>query len=354
MHICFRVDSSDKIGTGHVMRCLTLADELGKAGHDILFICSDLTGNIGSFIKKKGYNIHLFRHHEKSQDKLTPLTFNWKMDVDKTITVLKEVTYQVDWLIIDHYEISENWEVMIRPFVKKIMVIDDLANRKHDCDILLDQMYGETGERYKGLLSPHCKGLFGINYALLRSQFREHKKKHFVFNKNKVTIHVFFGGNDHKNYTGKFCKILLENFPQFNLKAVVGANYLHLDCLNELKNQYDKRFQWKQNLENMAAYMAECDLSIGAAGTTTWERACVGLPSAYLSIHNNQKDILKTLEKRGFCVFLGDADTIENHYFVKLTKQFINDENRIIEIYKKCNQSVDGLGTQRIIKTLLS
>jgi UDP-2,4-diacetamido-2,4,6-trideoxy-beta-L-altropyranose hydrolase len=321
------------------MRCLTLADALIKNGNDVQFICRNEAGNMAGFIEKKGFTVHY-------------LLENWKQDAAETISILQKANTPIDWVIIDHYEISKEWEASIRPFVKKIMVIDDLANREHDCDILVDQTYGETGERYKGKFPPYCTALFGIDYALLRPQFRNNKKMDFQFNKRKIIIHIFFGGNDEQNYTGKFSTILLENFPQFSLKAVVGDHFGYTDCLIDLEKKYDKRFEWKQNLVQMAEYMARCDLALGAPGTTTWERACVGLPAAYLSINHNQKEILEALEQRGLCRFFGDAATIEDDDFIRLTNAFICNGYKLNAMYQRCVQCVDGFGTKRIVEAL--
>ncbi|QCJ40991.1 UDP-2,4-diacetamido-2,4,6-trideoxy-beta-L-altropyranose hydrolase [Bacillus sp. S3] len=348
MNICFRVDSSTKIGTGHVVRCLTLADELSKNGHNITFICRRLTGHSVHLINNKCYASHLLHYREDQEN------FQWKIDADETITILTETLAPIDWLIIDHYEISKEWEASLLPYVKKIMVIDDLANREHVCDMIVDQTFGETGERYQGLLPSSCIGLFGLDFAILRPQFREHRKNSFHINNNLITIHVFFGGNDYKGHTGKFSNLILKHFPKLFVKAVIGENYLNIDSIHELSKKYGNRFQWKQNIENMAEYMAECDLAIGAAGSTTWERACVGLPAAYLSINSNQIKILETLEKRGFCRYFGDADTLEENQFIIQTQRFISDKNLTNAMYQKCIQSVDGFGTKRIFESLIS
>ena len=162
MKIVFRTDSSMDIGTGHVMRCMTLAEELKKKKADISFICCEHKGNMIGFIKQKGYTVHSL-----------PSNIDMEEDARLTRKILEDETVYYDWIIIDHYGIDASWETPLRKFAKKIMVIDDLANRRHNCDILLDQNYSGNRKRYNGLVPEHCIQLLGPEYALLRPQFRE-------------------------------------------------------------------------------------------------------------------------------------------------------------------------------------
>jgi UDP-2,4-diacetamido-2,4,6-trideoxy-beta-L-altropyranose hydrolase len=360
MQVCFRVDSSLEIGTGHVMRCLTLADELTKNDIASFFICRDFEGNLISFIRKKGYEVVILTQKDlqslekKNRQSLEWFEGNWETDANETIYVLKNQVKTYDWLIVDHYGLDIKWEKRLKNYVGKILVIDDLADRSHDCDVLVDQTFEEDGKSYKELIPFYTKGLFGVNYAILRPQFSEHRKSNFVLDDNNIKIHVFFGGVDYKNYTEKFSKLLLENFSNINVSAVVGGNFFYTNQLMQLSQRYKDRFSWEQNVLNMAEHMSRCDIAIGAAGTTTWERACVGLPSGYLIISGNQKKILEKLHQNELCVLLGDADVISDQQFIKAFSTFIRNKKKLQRIFLKGKQSISGLGSASIIDTMLS
>jgi UDP-2,4-diacetamido-2,4,6-trideoxy-beta-L-altropyranose hydrolase len=170
--IVLRADSSDLIGSGHIMRCLTLADILKKKGTTVIFICRLLLGNIAHLVEKKGYRVHQINSNDngESYDKIA--------NAEKTISLLQNMMRPVDWIVVDHYDLDKKWEVLVRPYVRKIMVIDDLANRCHDCDLLLDQnLYTDMDVRYDKLTPSYCKKILGPRYALLRSEFLEARKK---------------------------------------------------------------------------------------------------------------------------------------------------------------------------------
>ena len=174
--IVFRVDSSIQIGSGHLMRCLTLADNL-NCETKTLFIARDLDGNLNNMISRR-FKLSVLpkKNHNNLNGYEKWLTVSQEQDAQETIEIIKNL--KIDLLIVDSYAIDEKWENLIRPYVKRIMVIDDLANRKHDCDILLDQnFYCNASNRYKKIVSENCQLLLGPKYVLLRDEFYEKKTK---------------------------------------------------------------------------------------------------------------------------------------------------------------------------------
>ena len=180
MRVCFRVDASFQIGSGHVARCKTLANELRNCGVDCHFLCRDLAGNIIESISRDGFTVMTLLDDTGTSvcgpddDYGVPhgawLETDWMTDAHQTIERLKVA--ETDWLVVDHYALDARWETHVRPYVRKVMVIDDLADRKHACDILLDQnLVPDTELRYRRLISPHCARLIGPQYALLQSAY---------------------------------------------------------------------------------------------------------------------------------------------------------------------------------------
>ena len=172
MNVVFRVDASLQIGSGHLMRCLTFAERLHKSEDaNITFITRDLEGNLIDLIKLQGYSVFVLPRSADERKDLCGyeawLTVDKETDAAETETVLREMPW-IDFLIIDSYAIDAVWERKIRPHVRKIVVIDDLANRVHDCDILLDQnFYLDKDTRYNGLVPESCRCFLGPQYVLL-------------------------------------------------------------------------------------------------------------------------------------------------------------------------------------------
>ncbi|MBU0729460.1 MAG: UDP-2,4-diacetamido-2,4,6-trideoxy-beta-L-altropyranose hydrolase [Proteobacteria bacterium] len=269
--IMFRVDSSTTIGSGHVMRCLTLAAELRKIGAETEFICRELPGNLSGLIRQHGHFVHLLPRSERTNrssdwcSHATWLEVPWKQDANECLLVMKQGS-SCEWLVVDHYALNQNWEQTLRPHVEKIMIIDDLADRVHDCDLLLDQnLYSEEG-RYDGLLPIECLTLLGPKFALLRPEFKEMraqlKKRTGKINR----ILVFFGGVDASNETARVIKII-RSLPQKNvfLDVVVGAANQHRMEIEQLCLEMPL-VNYHCQVCNMAELLAAADLAIGAGG----------------------------------------------------------------------------------------
>ena len=315
--IIFRVDSSMQIGSGHLMRCLSLADQL-KTKAEIIFISRNLMGNFNYLIKKNGF-ICIELCHNNNENKLSGyekwLTVGQKEDAEEVKEILNDLS--VDLLVADSYAIDEIWENTIRPYVKKIMVIDDLANRKHDCDILLDQNYYiDMNTRYNGLVNDNCKLLLGPKYALLREEFYREKKNQRQRDGQIKNILVFFGGSDLTNETMKALRALvLLNREDTIVNVVVGGSNQYK---NEVKEFCDK-YKWMNyycQIDNMAEMMNLADLAIGAGGTTTWERCFLGLPAIVIAVAENQIKIAEDCDREGFIKYLGVYSSVEvEHVF---------------------------------------
>lgn len=330
MNIVIRADASVEIGTGHIMRCLTLAENLIKYGAEITFICSNLPGNSISYIKDRGINIRV-------------------LEVDKnnlfvnTKKIIKSLDFTIDLLIIDHYEIDIKMEKYLKPFVKKIMVIDDLANRSHDCEILLDQnLYLNYRERYNSLVPSHCLKLLGPDYLLLRDEFilamRNIKRSRANTMKN---ILVFFGGSDPTNETEKalIAIELLARKYHFNTQVVVGESNPNKNNIKSLCMSIP-RVTFYCQVNNMAALMVQADISIGAGGVTTWERILLRLPTVVIITADNQEATASFLSSFNLIKLLGTSkevnimhlyETFENIILKKNNLSLSLEDNHIID-----------------------
>jgi UDP-2,4-diacetamido-2,4,6-trideoxy-beta-L-altropyranose hydrolase len=312
IHAAIRTDSSVTIGTGHLFRCLTLADALRRDGGSVSFICRDLPGNLISRIEGLDFpvlrlppgNSSIAFCGEKSRHPLRKET-EWEIDARGTLRLLSE-TEKIDWLVVDHYALDERWEGEMRPVVRKIMVIDDTANRPHDCDLFLDQnFHKDHGLRYRGLLPQRCRKLFGPRYALLRPEFLEARKARKIHEGRVRRVLVFFGGTDPTNETEKALDaIRLLKRTDIHFNVIVGDTNPKRERIRRLcAGTGNARFYC--HVKDMARMMARSDLAIGAVGTTTWERCYLGLPSITLTIAENQHPIGEQVSKAGAIRSLG-------------------------------------------------
>jgi UDP-2,4-diacetamido-2,4,6-trideoxy-beta-L-altropyranose hydrolase len=311
MNIYIRVDASVEMGTGHVMRCLTLAKRL-KENNNITFISRESEGNLCDFIEKNGFEVYrlqlpkLNKSLKKVNSQASSHKFLWKQDMEETKEILKSDTKKVDWLIVDNYEIDRTWEEKLRPYVEKIMVIDDLANREHDCDLLLDQnLYKNMNTRYDDLIPYNSKKLLGPKYVLLREEFNNERKKVKARNGKIKRILIFFGGSDPSNETMKAIKaaeVLVSR--NLHIDVIVGSSNPNLNYIKEYCSNKEYLSFYHQ-VDNMAEMMNKADLAIGAGGSSTWERCYLGLPTIAISIAHNQIEVMENTGEKGIVLYLG-------------------------------------------------
>jgi len=362
MKVYFRVDASDLIGCGHVMRCLSLADELKRRGLSIVFLCRELQGNLIDLIEKMDYSVYRLPYMEESfgvTNKHTKYTgwlnVDWQTDANQVLSILENEGHDVDWLIVDHYALDNQWEEQFRFIVKKIMVIDDLANRCHYCDLLLDQnLYENIQGRYNDLVPSYCQKLLGSNYALLRCEFRELRKR---IKEHKGAIRhilVFFGGSDLTNDTLKTLKAIASlKCLDFSVDIVIGINNPYKHAIEELASNMS-RVTCHFDVCNMAELMLATDICIGAAGVSVWERCCLGLPSLVITVAENQVAAVEYMARKDLLYYVGESHNTSYQDIKKIVEYFLNHPERLKHYSKVSYELVDGLGTQRCADTILA
>ena len=335
--VFFRADASSLIGSGHVMRCLTLAQRLHKEENaKVVFIMRKLSGNLIDVVRKQGFDVLVLPpadHDYELEGYGLWLTVPMEVDAQQTIEVLQYYLQEygcdvVDRLIVDSYALDEQWELMLRPYCREIMVIDDLANRRHDCDILLDQnFYLNKDVRYAGLVPEHCKMLLGPEYALLREEFYE-AKKHIRQRVGTIQhILVFYGGSDLTNETEKAIKALVQLHDDgynFTADIITGVSNFRREKIKNLCSKYHFLHYYCQ-VSNMAKFMNKADLMLGAGGSTTWERLYMELPALVTAVAENQIQGCRDCSQAGIIEYLGinedvRVDTILEALHKKLDK----------------------------------
>lgn len=346
MNIVFRTDASLTIGSGHVMRCLTLALFLREKGCDCKFVSRQHEGNLIHKVSSHGFEVCLMNNSY-----IEPSTQeNWQNDALQTIESIN--SEPVDWLIVDHYELDKSWESALRPFVRQIFVIDDLADRKHDCDLLLDQnIVSNYEKRYQTLVSDSCITLLGPRFALLQESFLQLIPDTVPRVGRIKKILIFFGGSDRYNLTG----LTIEAFQRLDrndikLEVVIDFSSRHIDLL---RNQIDgyEGITLHNTLPSLAPLMKQADLAIGAAGTTSWERCCLGLPALIVTIAENQKSVATELDRLGLAQYIGHYDSVSCESLSFAIDACL--QSKMFEGWSRaCMDSVDGMGTSRVCDLL--
>ena len=312
MNIAIRVDASSQIGTGHFMRTLTLAKELSKRGAKVRFVSRHLPEYLQDMLSEKVYEFRILDRpiNETMQDELAHskwLGTTQHEDAQDTTQALSDRIW--DWLVIDNYALDARWESVLRKSAKRLLVIDDLADRMHDCDILLDQnYYADKETRYTGKVPVTCQLLLGPHYALLREEFSQWRQQVKPRTGSVKRILVFFGGVDADNFTGLTIDALARlGISGLHIDVVIGAQHPYREKIESACIEY--MFSCYVQTDRMAELMATADLAIGAGGSATWERCCLGLPSLVVSLADNQTDIVKGLD------LLGAGQYIESQVF---------------------------------------
>ena len=358
MRVAFRADASIQIGSGHIMRCLTLAEELHDRGVSIEFVVRNHKGNLNHQIQSKGFvvqclpDLNLTHLQQKLSKYEQLLGVEQLTDADETIQIFKERI--LDWLIIDHYALDYNWEKKLRPYAKKIMVIDDLSNRRHDCDLLLDQNYIHNEKRYDDLLAPNTIKLLGIKYTLLRKDFFKNRKNHAMRGDSIERVFVFFGGTDPDNLTIVAINVLLQpKLKHLLVDVVIGSGNPHRTEL-ELKIRKYSNVKLHVQVDNISELMASADVALGAGGSATWERMAIGLPSIIITVSDNQIELIKDLDQDGCLKWLGNLNQGNEQMIYCALLDIIKNPKKLIEQSCSCQKLIDGKGAGIVAQLLLT
>ena len=364
MKVVFRADASLKIGTGHVMRCLTLAEAIRQHGGRCSFVCKNHEGNLVELISQRGFAVHRLpvvgvgkSLADVVSGEITGygewLGSDWIDDARQTCALIDEE--KADWVVVDHYAVDYRWEQVVHSSCRHLMVIDDLADRRHDCDLLLDQNLGREAGAYRGLLPLGTRALLGPHYALLRPEFAQWRERSLArriapqFKQLLVTL----GGVDQDNITGQVLNALnATDLPQYlRITVVLGAHAPWLSLVQAQGARMSRPTQVLVGVNNMAQLMAESDLAIGAAGSTSWERCCLGLPSLLLVLADNQQPSAVALHGAGAATVLPGSDHIAEQIRVLLSD---GASTRMHGMSQAAAAVTDGQGASRIIDTLTS
>lgn len=350
--VAFRADASLDIGTGHIMRCLTLANALRARGERCLFICREHPGNLIELIIDAGFEtltLPAAAAEAAGKSYKDWLGVSLQADVELSGNALQRLV--VDWLVVDHYAIDANWEGAMRPHCKRLIVIDDLADRPHDCDLLLNQNIVHTEEDYAGLVPKDCRLLVGTEYTMLRPEFAQMREYSLKRRADPSLDHILItmGGVDQNNATGQVLEALEASTLPANsrITVIMGPHAPWLKEIKRIATTMPWEVDVKVGVNNMEKLMADSDLAIGAAGSTAWELCCLGLPSLIFVLAENQIKVAHTLANMAAMLLL-----LKNSDLPAIIDNILSDELSLATLSDNSSKIVDGRGTERVVQEI--
>lgn len=362
MNVFIRADASLQMGTGHVMRCMTLARMLRQRGITVSFVSREIPGHLCDYVEEEGFAVcRLPRESAQSMAmSYTPDYARWLeatpvQDALETGRTMAASNLPVDWLVVDHYALDRNWEQVMRVFVRNIMVIDDLANRQHECELLLDQNpYENLETRYDGLIPAHSVKLLGPAFALLRAEFQEVRRSIKARSGMVERILIFFGGSDLSNETSKAIDAIVMSWREgLSVDVVIGRNNRNREAIEAAAAQLPTA-KCHFNVKNMAQLMIEADICIGAAGGTTWERCCIGLPTMVVTVADNQMEATRWLHENNILYFIGEHSKVSAKDVAETIDLFCSNSNLVRQYSENSMSLVDGMGVQKCVDNMMS
>jgi UDP-2,4-diacetamido-2,4,6-trideoxy-beta-L-altropyranose hydrolase len=312
--IVFRTDASSLIGSGHVMRCLTLAHRLRELGQ-VTFVCRAHAGNLCDQIASQGFVVERLPADGSIRTEISGsghahwLGASWQSDAAISREAIRARGAGASLLIVDHYALDERWERALRDVARHVMVIDDLADRRHDCEVLLDQsLHPAPASRYAGLVPESARLFLGPRYALLRPEFDAVMPR--LRQSGLGKLFIFISGIDPTHEALKVLEALRKlgtGAPSATL--VLGPLNADAPAIRKAAERIDA-VTILDVTQQMAKLMSDADLGVGTCGGAAWERCAVGLPTIVVINAENQRNDTQMLACTGAVRNLGDAATV--------------------------------------------
>ncbi len=360
MLIVFRADASLEIGSGHLMRCLTLADLLRDLGARSMFFCRHLSPQLAGRIERQGHGLVRLTQPAQAAASVHPVAHatwlgtSWQADADETARQIAALDRPPDWLVVDHYALDARWEGVLRGHARAMLVVDDLADRAHDCDVLLDQnLHAAPEARYHGKVGGNCRLLLGPRHALLRPEFAAARQARLASPPQAERLLVFMGGVDNGNMTRTVLQgALALARPNLHLEVVVAASNPHLEAL---RSEFDAipNVAIHVDVPDLGVRLAAADIAVGAGGGAMLERACLGMPSVTVAIAANQQPGAESLGRCGATLYLGRAAEVGAADIGHALALLLQSPTLRGALAERAAATVDGLGAGRVARLML-
>ena len=340
-NLLFRVEASIAIGSGHIMRCLALAQAWQNLGGNAIFAVATDIGKLQTRLETEGITIHQLS-----------VTSGSREDGEAVIALAQKLG--VSWVVVDGYQFGANYQQQLKAAGLNLLFIDDYGHAKHySADLILNQNLS-ADERFYPHRENDTQLLLGTNYALLRWEFWQwrHWKREIPQTARK--IFVTLGGSDPDNVTLKVMHALSAiKTEALEVVVIVGGSNPHYDQLQAVAQASPFSMTLKQNVTNMPEWMAWADLAIAAGGSTNWELAFMGLPSVIITVAENQSAIAQQLGKMGVTISLGWHQNLTVNQLTAAISDLLSAQQKRQQMSEKGRQLVDGLGSQKVIDQIM-
>lgn len=353
--IAIRADASVAIGHGHVRRCLSLAQALGKFGVTSRFLARALGTDVARVAQAYGLPSIVLPAPQGVGSPPDPVPHaswagvGWQVDAIDTVAALRDTP--VDAVLVDHYAFDARWHRAVATELGcRVFAIDDLADRDMAVDTLVDHNQSEDHlAKYRGRLPAGAALLGGPRYALLGPAYATARRYHF--HDTVRSIGIFMGGVD----VGNYCLLAVQACRDAGfdgpLEVVAAGDHEHLQQLRSLAVD-DARVTVSVDLPDLSAFFARHDLQIGASGGATWERCCIGAPSIAIVVAENQRMVVDPLRRSGVLHGIESVPPSRRE-IADSVRALIRDGKTRRALSQRAMALVDGLGAQRVAKHLI-
>ena len=336
MKVAVRADASSRIGTGHVARCLALADALAQRGAEVHFLMRPAAGGMEDAVRSSGHRVL----HLAQDDELAA-----------SAALLGNIG-RVDWLVVDHYALDASWEAALHPAVGQLLAIDDLG-REHACDLLLDANLRDPHDHpYLGCLPAACTALLGPEFALLRREFAPLAAA-TAPRSTLRRILVSFGGADPGGATELAVAALASLEPGRHASDVIcGAGNPRYAAIARLCAAIEG-CRCLRHSDDLAAMMAAADLGLGGAGVSALERLALRLPALIVTLADNQNANAREIDRRGAARWLGALGDVGAADIAAAIAALAAAPAALAAMSQRAGGIVDGCGAQRVAQRML-
>ena len=351
MNIAFRVDSSRKIGTGHVIRCMTLANQLEAIGFTVYFICKPIMGDIVNIIKSKGYDVILLSLPNRDEEVDNFSEYSCNFDSQQVIDLCSLLS--LDLIILDHYFLNYDWEKTVKDHTK-LMCISDFPSGPRACDILLDSSLNRHHDEYRLYVESTCILMTGSDYVMVRPEFEQSKSLE-AFSKQVSKVLVTMGGSDPQDFTSRIIKIINQyeanDLSNIQFDIVLGRSYQFTSLVLSLISTSKVNYVVHEYVDDMADLMRDMDVIIASAGTTLWECFSLGIPTIALQIADNQEYNIDSCSRAGAIIPINQDCDLESSLITALGD--VLGTNDIRHSLRDNGLNIcDGHGAQRVAEKI--
>jgi UDP-2,4-diacetamido-2,4,6-trideoxy-beta-L-altropyranose hydrolase len=339
-NILIRADASPEIGTGHVMRCLALAQAWQDAGGRTIFLMAQSTPSILARLAAENCRvITLSAVPGSDEDAAFTNEYAWRLNAE--------------WLVIDGYAFGGEYQEQIRSRERKLLCVDDAGKcNRYIADIVLNQNLTAREGLYPNC-DPDVQLLLGPSFCLLRREFTPWRTRQREISDVGRKVLVILGGSTPADVGVRVMESLARAMVD-GLRAIflVGGSSPDTAALEICAATFPEKISIRRDVSNMAELMAQADVAISAAGSTCWELCLLGLPSILLDVADNQIPIALELDRLGCASYAGSGNRIRPDQLATLLQNLLASQNKRRSMSARSRQLVDGMGAERVVSAM--